>query len=55
MLEKRIDELEHEVAELKKLISTLCDKIYYLENMTERGLSLYDQIKNKPFLKGLVK
>ena len=54
-MEKRIDELEHEVEELKKVISVLCDKIYYLENMTERGLSLYDQIKNKPFLKNLIK
>lgn len=54
-MEKRVDELEHEVEELKKVISVLCDKIYYLENMTERGLSLYDQIKNKPFLKGLIR
>lgn len=54
-MEQRISELEHEVEELKKIISVLCDKIYYLENMTERGLSLYDQIKNKPFLKGLIK
>lgn len=54
-MEKRIDQLECEIVELKKLISTLCDKIYYLENMVERGMSLYDQIKNKSFLKGLIR
>lgn len=54
-MEQRISELEHEVVELKKIISVLCDKIYYLENMTERGLSLYNQLKNKPFLKGLIR